>query len=163
MSEQLRILLEDLKEWINAPIDDLEYYGIWELEANESKELLNYINQLQQENKQLKEQLQSKKQELNGFVTTIAKYLEFEELEFATYDEIIERIVEMKNYKKKLKQRDEVNDEILKCAWFSSDCPYSLIGDGWIQELCDCDNCEDDYKHCWLKYFKSKYKGDNNE
>ncbi len=74
------------------------------------------------------------------------------------------RIYKLKNenqqLKEQLQQRDEVIDEILNTSYFDSDCPYSLIGDGWLQELCDCDNCQDTYKECWLKYFKTKYKGD---
>lgn len=54
MSKQLNELLNDLKDWINCPLDEIERYGIWELEVNQSKELLDYINQLQQDNKQLK-------------------------------------------------------------------------------------------------------------
>lgn len=56
----------------------------------------------------LQEQFQSKKQELNGFVTTISEYLEFEEPEHTTYDEIIEKIVNLKGSAIKLQQRDEV-------------------------------------------------------
>ncbi len=59
-------------------------------------------------------------------------------------------------------QLNEVIDEILNNAYFNNDCPYSLTGDGWVQELCDCDNCQDTYKECWLRYFKNKCKGDKN-
>lgn len=55
MSEELNELLNDLKDWINCPLDEIERYGVWELEVNQSKELLDYINQLQQENKLLKQ------------------------------------------------------------------------------------------------------------
>ncbi|MCI9434763.1 MAG: hypothetical protein HFI86_05795 [Bacilli bacterium] len=60
------------------------------------------------ENGQLKPRLQSKKLELNGFVTTISKYLEFEEPEHTTYDEIIEKIVNLKDSTIKLQQNQKV-------------------------------------------------------
>ncbi len=72
-----------------------------------------------------------------------------------TYKDVRE---EIKGYKEQLQQRDEVIEEILNTSYFDGDCPYSIIGDGWIEKLCDCNNCKDNYKECWLKYFK--YKGE---
>lgn len=72
------------------------------------------IDILKEENEQLKSQLQSKKQELNGLVTTISKYLELEEPEHTTYDEIIKKIVNLKDSAIKLQQRDEVIEETIK-------------------------------------------------
>lgn len=66
------------------------------------------------ENEQLKEQLENKKHELNGFITIIAKYLEIEEVEHTTYDEIIEKLVNLKGAKQQLQQRDEVIEEAIK-------------------------------------------------
>lgn len=60
MSKKLNELLDDLKKWVDSPLDEIDMnYGIWELNVNESKELLDYINSLQQENQQLKQQLQN--------------------------------------------------------------------------------------------------------
>ncbi len=70
------------------------------------------ITFLIQENQQLKSQLEDKKHELNGFVNTIAKYLEIEDEESATYDEIIEKLVNLKGAKQQLKQANDVLDEI---------------------------------------------------
>lgn len=79
-----------------------------------SKNATETIEKCIDENKELKSQLQSKKQELNGFVTTISKYLEFEESEHTTYVEIIEKIVNLKGSAIKLQQRDEVIKETIK-------------------------------------------------
>ncbi len=56
----------------------------------------------------------------------------------------------------KLEEKDKVIDEILNNPFFTNECPYSLIGYEFIQKLCDCDNCEEEYKKCWLKYFENK-------
>lgn len=55
-----------------------------------------------------------------------------------------------------LEEKDKVINEILNNPFFTNECPYSLIGYEFIHELCDCDNCEEDYKKCWLKYFENK-------
>ena len=70
------------------------------------------------------------------------------------------KVENLKNKNQKLQQQlEEQNkmiNEILNNTFFANECPYSLIGDGFTQELCDCDNCEDNYKKCWIKYFKNK-------
>lgn len=71
MSKQLNELLDDLKDWINCPLDEIERYGVWELETDQSKELLDYINSLQQENQQLKEELNTCMIERNKLVDVI--------------------------------------------------------------------------------------------
>ena len=50
MNRELKELLEDLKKWIESSSDDEidKNYGIWELNYNQSKELLNYIDNLKQ-------------------------------------------------------------------------------------------------------------------
>ena len=58
--------------------------------------------------------------------------------------------------KHQLEEKDKVIDEILNHPFFTSECPCSSIGDGFVQELCDCDNCQEDYKKCWIKYFKNE-------
>jgi len=53
--------------------------------------------------------------------------------------------------------KDEIIDEILSYGIFEGDCPCSISG----EELDCCENCQDDYKKCWLKYFKEKIQRDN--
>lgn len=101
---------------------------------------------LQEENQQLKEQVEC----------LLSQKKDFEYIQGKTIDD-------MRRLNKKLKQSEFVIEEILNSAYFNDDCPYSFIDDSWLQELCDCDNCQDTYKECWLKYFKNKCKGDNNE
>ena len=55
-----------------------------------------------------------------------------------------------------LEEKNKVIDEILNHPFFTNECPYSSVGDGFVQELCDCDNCQDNYKKCWLTYFENK-------
>lgn len=111
------------------------------------------IEEMQQENDQLKE----KNNSLRIRIKTIKRRRKLQSQKIRKYKKIIT------NQSNALKNKNEVIEEILNCAYFNSDCPYSLIGDGWLQELCDCDNCQNTYKECWLKYFKNKCKGDNDE
>lgn len=38
-------------------------------------------------------------------------------------------------------------------------CPYSYFSlDRSMEEVFGCDNCVDDYAHCWLRYFTHKAK-----
>ena len=68
------------------------------------------------------------------------------------------KVENLKNKNKKLKCKLEemIIDEILNHPFFTNECPYSSIGDGFVQELCDWDNCQEDYKKCWIKYFKNE-------
>ena len=70
------------------------------------------------------------------------------------------KVENLKNKNKKLQckleEKDKVINEILNHPFFTNECPYSSIGDGFVQELCDCDNCQEDYKKCWIKYFKNE-------
>lgn len=70
------------------------------------------------------------------------------------------KVENLKNKNKKLQckleEKDKIIDEILNHPFFTNECPYSSIGDGFVQELCDCDNCQEDYKKCWIKYFKNE-------
>ncbi len=102
-----------------------------------------------EENQQLKEQNEL---EFNDFI----KFKK--EQEDRHLEEKDKLIKENYHLRKQLQQRDEVIDEILNTSYFDGDCPYSIIGDGWIEKLCDCNNCKDNYKECRLKYFK--YKGE---
>lgn len=81
MSEQLNELLDDLKKWIDSPLDDInKNYGIWELDFNQSKELLNYIKQLQQENQQLKEQLQQRDEVIDEVINIIEDNRDYQDV-----------------------------------------------------------------------------------
>ena len=70
-----------------------------------------------------------------------------------TFDELLR---ENKRLREQLEEKDKIIDEILNHPFFTNECPYSSIGDGFVQELCDCDNCQEDYKKCWIKYFKNE-------
>lgn len=66
---------------------------------------------LEQENQQLKEQLKSKKQELKGFTNAIAEYLGSDDPKHTFYDEIFDKINQLKI---KSQQRKEVIEEAIK-------------------------------------------------
>ena len=55
--------------------------------------------------------------------------------------------------------KDKVIDEAME--YFIEDCPYSIAFKDEeeykkVQNLCNCENCQDDYKKCWLKYFENE-------
>ena len=74
------------------------------------------------------------------------------------------KVENLKNKNKKLQckleEKDKIINEILD-LFGTDDCPNSI---DWIDEkyskqikkICDCDNCRDDYKKCWIKYFKNE-------
>ena len=59
-----------------------------------------------------------------------------------------------------LEEKDKVIDVMLDYI-SNDDCPASVC---WLNEnfnneikkLCNCENCQDDYKKCWLKYFENE-------
>lgn len=53
-----------------------------------------------------------------------------------------------------LEEKDKLINEILSYGWFDGDCPASITG----ENLNYCENCIDNYKQCWLDYFKNKVK-----
>ena len=58
-----------------------------------------------------------------------------------------------------LEEKDKVIDEILDDGWFVEDCPMILNDFTKDDEKTfNCENCEDDHKKCWLKYFENKVK-----
>ena len=64
---------------------------------------------------------------------------------------------------KKLEEKNKIIDEILNHDYcFPYECPLEAINNDDIQDIiekiCNCDNCKDDKKNCWLKYFKNKVK-----
>lgn len=81
--------------------------------AEECTHITDLIVELAKEKEELKKLLQSKKQELDGFATTIAKYLELDEPESSTYDKIINKIVRLKSLKQALIDiREYINKQI---------------------------------------------------
>ena len=75
-----------------------------------------------------------------------------------TSDELIK---ENKNLRYQLKEKDKVIDEILNDSWYTDECPIELEDFTKENEKeFNCDNCQDDYKKCWLKYFENKLKGE---
>jgi len=99
---------------------------------------------LQQENEQLKKQLENKN---NPQI-----FIDTEDMEERYGTDLYIEYLEKEN-----KQKDEIIDEILSYGIFEGDCPCSISG----EELDCCENCQDDYKKCWLKYFKEKIQRDN--
>ena len=65
--------------------------------------------------------------------------------------------------KEKLNKSNKIIDEILNECFYIYDCPISRLEDenGKIFKLCDCENCEENYKKCWLKYFETEAKAIN--
>ncbi len=103
------------------------------------------FDELFKENKMLREQLEEKEEQLNIMSEA------FDELKIQKQDYTQINILEMK-----LAEKNKVIDEILNHDCFSGYCPLSEINDDNVEDICDCDNCIDDYKKCWLKYFKNK-------
>ena len=86
----------------------------------------------------------------NGLYKGVSALVEIEEHISNLYDEIDE-------YKKQLEEKDKVIDEILNDSWYTDECPIEL--EDFTKESekeFNCDNCQDDYKKCWLKYFENK-------
>ena len=109
------------------------------------EQMIIAFNNLKDDYSKLFNELEEKEEQMNIMSEA------FDELEHQKQDYTQINILEMQ-----LEEKDKIIDEMLNNPFFTGDCPYSLIGDGFIQELCDCDNCEDDYKKCWVKYFKNK-------
>lgn len=68
-----------------------------------------------------------------------------------------------------LEKNKKVINEILDYA-FLDYCPYEAFADEEqdvcekAKKICDCENCSDNYKECWLKYFEYKSEeNDNND
>ncbi|MCI9434066.1 MAG: hypothetical protein HFI86_02155 [Bacilli bacterium] len=107
MNKELKATMRDLQDNPKVKYGSYEFIGDSNITYADIYNLLKYI-------KTLVSQLQSKKQELKGFVTTISKYLELEESEHTTYDEIIEKIVNLKGSAIKLQQSHEIIKEEIK-------------------------------------------------
>ena len=80
--------------------------------------------------------------------------------EIPKYDELLK---ENKILRIQLKEKSKVIDEMLD-FFGTNDCPNSIdwIDEKYseqIQKICNCSNCQDTYKNCWLKYFENKILG----
>ncbi len=79
------------------------------------------------------------------------------------YDELIVGLT-ITNAIVDLEEKDKIIDKILTSGCFENECPLSIVFDTpalsqkKIEKMCNCDNCKDTYKKCWLKYFKNKIK-----
>ena len=63
--------------------------------------------------------------------------------------------------KQQIEEKDKIIDKLLSYENFEGDCPYSVYDfevplQDEIMKICDCENCQDDYKKCWLKYFENE-------
>lgn len=70
-----------------------------------------------------------------------------------------------KRLRKRLKEKETIIDEAME--YFCEDCPYSVA---WkdeeiekIKKICNCNNCEENFKKCWLKYLKNEIKERKNK
>ena len=58
--------------------------------------------------------------------------------------------------KKQLQKKNKIIDEMLNYGIFGCGCPLGYeLGNN---KMFDCENCDDDSKKCWLKYFENKIK-----
>ena len=105
----------------------------YETRCNVTKEIIEEIEQLQQENKQL-----------NGAIQT--------------YDILLKSNIEENQ------QLKDLIDTILNFSFFKEECPLNFGFENntnedksqsifYEDEWCE-NNCNDNYKDCWLKYFK---------
>ena len=60
------------------------------------------------------------------------------------------------NLQNQLQEKNKIIDEMLNYGIFDCDCPLgSELGN---KKMFDCENCNDNSKKCWLKYFENKIK-----
>lgn len=70
----------------------------------------------------------------------------------------------IKDLQHQLEEKEKLIDEVFN--YVCEDCPYSVA---WkddeeykkVYKLCDCKNCQEDYKKCWLKYLENEAKAIN--
>ena len=110
------------------------------LSEEETKDVQKVIKQLQQENKILKENAENN-------------------------DKVVDKVNwENKLLKKENKQLKDLIDTILNFSFFKEECPLNFGFENntnedksqsifYEDEWCE-NNCNDNYKDCWLKYFK---------
>ena len=184
--------LLNLKEEIKEILEELEnMYEISELEeqVNNINKIRDYIINLQQENKQLKEQLlatQTNEETFRLEMEDITRILGLDEDtifdDVKTYagslkeNKILrenaehnDKVVDKVNWenmllKKENKELKDLIDTILNFSFFKEECPLNFGFENntnedksqsifYEDEWCE-NNCNDNYKDCWLKYFK---------
>ena len=61
-----------------------------------------------------------------------------------------------KDLQLKLEEKQKIINEMLNCGIFDCDCPLGYeLGN---EKIFVCENCDEDSKRCWLKYFKNRVK-----
>ena len=181
--------LLNLKEEIKEILEELEnMYEISELEeqVNNINKIRDYIINLQQENKQLKEQLlatQTNEETFRLEMEDITRILGLDEDtifdDVKTYARSLkenkilrenaehnDKVVDKVNWENMLlkKENQDLIDTILNFSFFKEECPLNFGFENntnedksqsifYEDEWCE-NNCNDNYKDCWLKYFK---------
>lgn len=184
--------LLNLKEEIKEILEELEnMYEISELEeqVNNINKIRDYIINLQQENKQLKEQLlatQTNEETFRLEMEDITRILGLDENtifdDVKTYARSLkenkilrenaehnDKVVDKVNWENQLLKKEnqelkDLIDTILNFSFFKEECPLNFGFDNstnedksqsifYEDEWCE-NNCNDNYKDCWLKYFK---------
>ena len=74
------------------------------------------------------------------------------------YNDLLKENVKLKG---KLEEKQKIIDEIFNHDYcFPYECPLEAINNDDIQDIieriCNCDNCQDNHKECWLKYFENE-------
>ena len=132
------------------------------MEISDYVKLTNKIDKLIDENYKLKDRLDTYKQE-NKILKENAE----------NNDKVIDKVNwENMLLKKENQQLKDLIDTILKFSLFKEECPLNFSFEDnskedeaqnifYNDEYCE-NNCNDNYKDCWLKYFKElqKAKGD---
>ena len=85
----------------------------------------------------------------------------YDKLGFTGYYEELMAGLTITNAIVDLEEKNKIIDEMLNFASFDVYCPYEFWDEEQdecdrVKKICDCDNCKEDYKKCWLKYFKNK-------
>lgn len=118
---------------------DMYYFG-YGIDIEKPIEMANIIIELQQENKILKENAENN-------------------------DKVVDKVNwENQLLKKENKQLKDLIDTILNFSFFKEECPLNFGFENntnedksqsifYEDEWCE-NNCNDNYKDCWLKYFK---------
>ncbi len=82
----------------------------------------------------------------------------FYEIESNKFEAIIVLVKEqLKDLQHQLEEKDKIIDEILNDSWYTDECPIELSDFTKNDEKkFNCENCQNDYKKCWLKYFENR-------
>lgn len=69
--------------------------------------------------------------------------------ETAPTDQDLDMLVYMVN----CERNSKILDKVLEYPCFTEECPLTIFDNEEVKELCNCENCNDTYKECWLKYY----------